>query len=325
MKQATESASRLWRIAQALAVVATLLLVAGLVVRPEISLRVLWSLLIPLVPASLLISPVLWRNVCPLATLNLVADRVGFRKLSRRMLPTAGLTGIVLLIVLVPARRFVFNTDGVLLAATIAVVALAALGLGFVFDAKAGFCNSVCPVLPVERLYGQAPMVTLGNPRCIPCTGCTVSGCVDLSPQHSIPATLGAARRSARWLLTSYGVFAAAFPGFIVGYFTQDDVALSAAGAVYQHVVMWALASYVATAVLARVTGVRAGTAMVALAAASAGLYYWFAAASISTAWGLPTPSTELLRAVTLGLIALWTRQALRRGVGAARVSPAGF
>ncbi len=71
------------------------------------------------------------------------------------------------------------------------------------------------------------------------------------------------------------------------------------------------------------VTRLRTGTALVMLAAVSAGAYYWYAAPSISAAWSLPTLSTELLRAFTLGLVALWTRQALRRAA-AAPLGPAG-
>ena len=70
MERSTGLGGRLWRIAQALGVLGVAILLVGLVVRPAPSLTILWRVLIPLVPATLLVSPLLWRNVCPLATLE---------------------------------------------------------------------------------------------------------------------------------------------------------------------------------------------------------------------------------------------------------------
>ena len=313
MKVPTATTSKLWLVARWAGVAVTLALLAGLVLRPGITLDVLWNVLIPLVPISLLITPMLWRNVCPLATLNMVTNRPGVaRKLDDRWLSLAGLAGILLLVLLVPARRFLFNTDGVALALTIAAVALLALAFGAVFDMKAGFCNAICPVLPVERLYGQHPLVSLSNPRCVPCTLCTKKGCIDLAPPRSIARTLGGARHSHRWLLSGYGVFAAAFPGFVIGYFTLTDGPLSSAGLVYGHMVVWAGASYLAAALLTVLLRLRAATATVLLGAVAAGLYYWYAATTISTALGLPAGTVLGLRLVTLALVVVWMTGALR-------------
>jgi len=312
----TPTAARLWIAAQWAGVVLTLALLAGLVVRPELSLNILWNILIPLVPASLLVAPTLWRNVCPLATLNLVSNRAGsVGKLGNGWLPRAGLIGMLLLAVLVPARRFVFNADGTILAVTIAAVAVLALGSGLLFDAKAGFCNSICPVLPVERLYGQSPLVRLSNPRCTPCTMCTSKGCIDLAPHHSIALTLGEARGSSRWLLQGYGAFAAAFPGFIIGYGTLANGPLSAAGGVYLHIAMWCLGSYLVVAALAMVLRLSSAVAMVVLAAAAAGLYYWYAATAISAAFDLPFEGMLAIRVVAFALVSVWAMKAMPRAL----------
>ena len=297
----------LWRTAQAVGVFATVALLVGLVMKAEIALDVLWNILIPLVPASLLISPAIWRNVCPLATINMLSNRSsGGRTLTANLTPTAGLLAIVLLGVLVPARRFLFNTDGIALAITVTLVALLALLLGAFFKDKAGFCNAICPVLPVERLYGQHPMVRITNPRCIPCTMCTAKGCIDLAPTKSIAQTLGSTRRSNAWLMTGFGVFAAAFPGFVVGYYTTQDGPLQTAGAVYGHVGFWALGSYVATVALVWLFKARASRAMVVLGGAAAGLYYWFAAATITTAFAIEGTATVAIRIAGLALVAAW-------------------
>jgi hypothetical protein len=292
-----------------------LILLAVLVARPDLGLTILWNVLIPLVPASLLIAPMLWRNVCPLATLNMAPSRIGRgRHISNGAVLRAGSVGIVLLWVLVPARRFLFNTDGPILAATVAAVAVLALAGGYLFDAKAGFCNSICPVLPVERLYGQSPLVDLTNPRCVPCTNCTSRGCIDLSPSHAVPMTLGASRDSARWLLNPYGVFAASFPGFVFGYFTIADGPLSTAGTVYAHIGVRALVSYAAVAALTILFRLGAAQTMIVLGGLAAGLYYWFASPAIVTALELPDVVAHVMRLVTLALVAGWGARALVGG-----------
>ncbi len=302
----------LWKTAQWIGLLATVTLLVVMVTNADLALTVLWNILIPLVPASLLISPAIWRNVCPLATLNLLTNRSsGGRILPAEWLPGAGLVGIALLVLMIPARRFVFNTDGLVLAITIALVAVLALVLGGFFQVKAGFCNAICPVLPVERLYGQHPLIEVGNPRCAPCTHCTVKGCIDIAPRKSIAQTLGAARRSHEWLTTGYGVFAAAFPGFVVGYYTTQDVPLSMAGSVYLSVALWSLGSYVATAVLVRGLGLTASLAMVLLAGAAVGLYYWYAGSVIATVFGLAGTGTAVLRVLGLTLVAVWMLRAV--------------
>jgi len=306
----------LWRAARALAVAATLGLVAALLWVPQVALGVLWDIVIPLVPASLLISPALWRNVCPLAAFNMALNRFGPRQIpTRTFLARATTAGILLLAVLVPARRVVFNTDGPALAVTIVAVALAALALGAVFDAKAGFCNAMCPVLPVERLYGQAPLVAIGNPHCTPCTLCA-SGCLDVAPRKSIAGALGPARRSAAWLATPYGVFAAAFPGFVVGYSTATNGPLASAGGVYLRVVAWAAASYLVTAVVVLMWKPTWARALRSLAAAAAGLYYWFTSVVVATRVGGGSVGTTALRLIMLALVAGWLWNASRPAAG---------
>ena len=308
----------LWKTAQWAGLIATIGLLVGLVTSPDLALTVLWNILIPLVPASLLISPAIWRNVCPLATLNVWSNRSsGGRVLTTALAPGAGLVGILLLALMVPARRFVFNTDGFVLAITVALVAVLALILGGFFQVKAGFCNAICPLLPVERLYGQHPLLNVGNPRCAPCTHCTVKGCIDLAPRKSIAQTLGAARRSHEWLTTGYGGFAAAFPGFVVGYYSTQDGPLAIAGSIYLHVVLWSLASYVATVVVVRALNMTASLAMVLLAGAAVGLYYWYAGSVIATELGLTGTGTAVLRVAGLTLVAYWLfRAAPHRAAG---------
>lgn len=292
---------------------ATVTLIAGFFLAPDISLKLLWSLAIPLVPASLLISPQLWRNVCPLATLNMLPNRPGGRTLRNGTLAVTGAVGILLLLVLVPARHVLFNTGGAALGVTVIAVALLALFSGGSFDAKAGFCNSICPILPVERLYGQSPLIEIGNPRCTPCTFCTAKGCIDLNPHKSAVITTGPNKTTTYWLRTVYGVFAAAFPGFVIGYYTTVDGALETAGTVYGTIVLWMVASYAVVSGSVMLFQVSNTKGLRILAAVAAGLYYWLAAPGLAEAWGLQDAAIWAIRVPAMLLVVSWAWIALTK------------
>lgn len=316
-----------WRAVQGIGLIATLLLIIGLIVRPALALGILWNVLIPLLPASFLITPALWRGVCPLATLNMTTNGLaGRRRLPPAAVRAADLLGILLLALLVPARRFLFNENGPALAGTILAITAAALLLGAFLDAKAGFCNSFCPVLPVEKLYGQHPLLQVGNPRCAGCTLCVPKGCIDLGSTRAAVQALGRGCGSRRWLMTPFGIFAAALPGFVVGYFTTADTSLVFAGAVYQHIGIWACGSYLAVVLV--VCGLRLPSplTLALLAAAAVSLYYWFAAPLMATWLLMAGTGTALLRGGALALVAFWLCHAgvQARSRQAGRDRPAG-
>lgn len=308
----SDHASPAWRAARIGGVILTALLLWGLVAHPEVALQTLWNVVIPLVPASLLVSPLIWRNVCPLATLDLWSNgRLARTQQSRRFAAWSGALGMVLLVALVPARRFLFNTNGPALAATIVIVALLALALGAAFDMKAGFCNALCPILPVERLYGQSPLVQVANARCASCSLCS-RACIDLAPEKAIAQHIGPSRRTISWLGSPFGMFAGAFPGFVFGYFTIEDVSLAAADAVYFHVLGWAALGYLLTLATVSLLRLPYDRALMALAALAAGLYYWFGAPGIAEGLGLAAGGNAL-RFAALTLVLVWWVRAERR------------
>lgn len=314
----TNATWKTWQAVQVAGLLTTVVLLVGLIVLPEISLGLLWNVAIPLVPATLLVSPLIWRNACPLATLNMLSNRRrNARRAGARWVTASNLLGIILFAVLVPARRFLFNTDGVALTATVIAVAILALLLGALFDARAGFCNALCPVLPVERIYGQSPLVDVKRGRCATCTAC-INPCLDLAPERSIRKVTGGRSGAAGFLTTPTGAFAAALPGFIWGYFSLVDGPLATAGTVYATIGLWCLVSYLIVFGAVAIARPEADLVLRVLGGAAAGIYYWFATPGIAEAIGAPASVGIALRVLALILVAVWLRAALAPRVGAA-------
>jgi hypothetical protein len=221
----------------------------------------------------------------------------------RTVIARANVTGIVLLLALLPARRLLLNESAPATLALVAAAGLAAWTLGRRGERKAGFCNALCPILPVERLYGQAPLVAAGNPRCEPCTVCTTRGCLDLAGRKAVAQVLGPGRRSRAWLREPFGAFAASFPGLVLAYGLAPALAGSPAGTVALFLALGAVSWLVVLA--AAVRGAPSTVLVPGCAAVAAALYYWFAGPDLGRAWGLPALG-EAVRVAGLGVVGLW-------------------
>lgn len=302
-----------WAFGQVIAIVATVALLAGMIVQPDSSLRLLWYVAIPILPATFFVNTAIWRNICPLATLNAWGNRIGEQ---RTLSPTAaallGTGGLVLFHLMVPARRFLFNIDGPVLAITVAAVGLLAVALGAVYAVRSAFCNALCPVLPVELLYGQAPLVEIQRGRCATCTTCTPRGCLDLAQARALPQIFGRDRRSMAWLAQPRGIFMAALPGFILGYSLLHDGPLRTAPMVYATTLGWSVASVLVVVVLTRGFRLASERVLPLLAAAAGLLYYWFAGPAIATAFAASELLSLGVRGLGMGLVAFWLVRAWR-------------
>lgn len=187
-----------------------------LAVVPTLGSHALWHILIPIAPALLVFAPGVWRNVCPVATTALIPQRMG-RSRHKRLSPSGQAafewTAVALLMVIVPLRHVVLDANGQLTAAVLTVVAGAALFTGWYFERKSGWCSGLCPVAPVERLYGARPMVSLQNAFCSSCESC-VQVCPDTTPGLSRTASV-----SGKSGFTAATFMVGAFPGFVWGWF----------------------------------------------------------------------------------------------------------
>ena len=302
-----------WRIIQYCSILASLLLLVFLFVRPDYTIALFWNAIIPLLPASFLISPLIWRRICPLATVNMfTGNKSTGRSLSPESIRHASLFSVSLFALLVPARLFLFNHNAMILAIFILIVLSGAFLLGTQYRLRSGFCNSICPVLPVEKLYGSSPLITIEDKRCATCSLCTARGCIDVSPSKSIIKTMGKAHKSPKWMFTPIGIFALSLPGFIYGYFNAAEVPLQEAGYVYLQIGFWVLVSYLALSTLSSLFRLSASTSLPILGVVALSLYYWFVAPKMADFWGYSS-LTNYIRIAAILLILVWSLNYMKR------------
>jgi len=211
-----------WVAARVIVIGFTLAIATLLIVQPELGLKLFWGLAIPLVPALLVIAPGLWRQVCPMATMNQLPRLAGFSR--ARDLP-AGLKtaafgiAVALFVGAVALRAPLLNQSGPLVGAGILGVLLLAFFGGTVFKGRSGWCGTFCPLAPVQRIYGQAPLIVVKNGYCNPCVGCQKS-CYDFNPRAAVFSDIydDDPRHAAQRRL-----FMGLLPGLILGYFLQGS------------------------------------------------------------------------------------------------------
>ncbi len=211
-----------WRAAQAVLLAIVGVIVALLFVRPPVGLTLLWDVLVPATPLVVLLAPGVWRNLCPLATVALLPHRLGR---SRRAHPRPGsqggfaLTGVAALLLILPLRHIAFNHSGVASGLLLLALATAAMVTGWLFANKSGWCAGFCPVHPVERLYGTAPVIQARNAHCATCVGCAAP-CPDSSPGPD-PSRGNGQGWPRRWVGVA---MIGGFPGFVFGWFMTPDM-----------------------------------------------------------------------------------------------------
>ena len=314
------SSSPVWRALQAVSVAAAVAVIAILLIHPRIGLFIAWNLLIPLVPFMLLVAPMLWRNLCPIGVVGQFFERIGVgwrRKLPRRLQRLAPAISITLLFVLVPLRLVLFNHDAdALVALMVATILIAFVG-GALVAGKAAWCSTFCPVLPVERLYGQNPLMNLPHAHCQQCVGC-VGACFDLIPSRSLSVLSGAHNRSQYSPMRVMAIFAIVFPGFVLGYYTVPAEASLAT--IYPWILMMSAASAILFIALQRLLALHSNTMLRLGGAFAISIYYWFTIPAIATAisetFGTEPGAAWFLNALRIAIVAVvaaWLAIALRK------------
>lgn len=149
----------IWTALQTLLLLAGFALAGLLLIRPAAGIAIMWNILIPAAPALVTVAPGLWRNICPMSTFSLLPLRLGFSlrmKMPEKLAAVLGLVSVIALFAIVPLRHVLLNTDGTATFVMLAAAAALAFGLGTLFEGRSGWCTTLCPIHPVEKLYGSA-------------------------------------------------------------------------------------------------------------------------------------------------------------------------
>lgn len=303
-----------WHAIRVLSIGFALGLCVVLVVRPELGLFIFWRVLVPLLPLLFFVAPGVWRNICPMAALNQTPRLFSF---SRALTPPAWfkeygyLIAIGLFLLLASSRKVLFNYSGPALAILILGVLLAAFVMGSIFKGKSGWCSSICPLLPVQRIYGQTPFVTVPNGHCQPCVGCT-KNCYDFNPHVAYLADMHDEDRH----YSSYRkLFVGLFPGFVLAFYAIPDPPAIGVGQMYGLFGLFLLLSAGSFFVLDSLLKVSSNKIAVLYGAAALNLYYWFNAPVLaSLVGGSVAPWLAWsLQAIILGLSLVWIYRTYRK------------
>ena len=288
-----------WKILQTAVWLIGVTMVILLVWQPDIGLHAFWNVLIPVAPALLVVAPGVWRNICPLASTALYARKYSMASDRRRLSPAANnrllLAGVALLLLIIPLRHVIFDRSGPATALLLVLITGAALLLCLRYEWKSSWCSGLCPVHPVEKLYGTKPLVSPMNAHCLNCERC-VEVCAD-STRGMEPLT-GANGSKARGLagLLMFGLF----PGYIYGWFQVPDYMLpdgwQHTSAAYGHAIIPGLLTFAAY-LIARyiVPEPRHATLNGVFAASAVACYYWFRLPALFGFGAFPPPDGMLV------------------------------
>ncbi len=299
-----------WHVVRIVSVCAYIGLCIGLFVRPAGGLFWFFKVVVPLLPITFFVAPGLWRNVCPLAASNQAPRVLGF---TRGFTPPQWLrsygyvVAIVLFFGITSARLAVFNVGaratGILLSLTI----LNAFAAGLYFKGKSGWCSSICPLLPLQRVYGQTPFVAVPNSHCQPCVACT-KNCYDFKPRVAYQADVH--DPDPRWS-SPRKLFAAALPGFVLGFFTLVPSTDLTTLQVYERLALYFVGSIGSFFVLDALLPLSVAMLTALYASVAISIFYWYASVTLADSWktvtGIAIPWVRWpIRFVVWGLALFW-------------------
>ncbi|HLO83308.1 MAG TPA: hypothetical protein VK166_20235 [Chitinophagaceae bacterium] len=274
----SEEATLTWRIVQLLVWLTGAVILSCLIFLPQTGIKLFWNILIPVAPAVFVLALGIWRNVCPLATTNLLPRHLGLsrqKKMSQQQAGLFGLIAVLALFTIVPLRHAVFNRSGMATAVMIMIMAAIGIGLGFIYEWKSAWCSGLCPIHPVEKLYGENVLFTVPNVHCRSCQNCVVP-CPDSTPNMHPALSDKTIFHTVSGVLIIGGL-----PGFIWGWFHVPDVdgmhSWSEAWAIYQLPLFGLSISLCLYMMLMSLLSKEQGKNLVRVfAAMSVSCYYWY-------------------------------------------------
>src|SRR3954447_24166998 len=300
---------RVWQAVRIVSVLAYLALCVALFVRPAGGLFVFFGVIVPLLPITFFVAPGLWRNICPLAAANQVPRVLGFT----RALTTpegfrrrAFLVAMVLFFGIAGARLALFTGSGLATGVLLSVIIASAFVGGLLFKGKSGWCSQICPLLPLQRVYGQTPFVRVPNSHCRPCVACT-KNCFDFQPISAYQADLH--EDDPAWTAPRK-LFVAALPGFVLGFFTLLH-STAPVWSVYGQLALFFIGSVGIFFAVQALLPLSTAVTIALWGSAAINVFYWFAgvtlANSFATITGIQAPWLRWpIRALVLVLSLFW-------------------
>ncbi len=264
-----------WHAVRTGSVLLYLALCAGLWIRPAGGQFWFFKVVVPLLPITFFVAPGLWRNICPLAAANQAPRWFNF---SKALTPPEWMKryGVIISIVLfygiTSTRIAFFNLNGAGLSVLLFLTIVNAYLAGWSFKGKSGWCSSMCPLLPLQRVYGQTPFANVPNSHCQPCVGCT-KNCYDFRPSVAYQADLHEPDPS--WAAPRK-LFVAALPGYVLGFFLLNLHPGVSLPEVYLRLAAFFLGSVGLFYALQGLIGTRTGILTTVFGAAAINIFYWF-------------------------------------------------
>jgi nitrite reductase (NADH) large subunit len=265
-----------WQAVRVGSVAVYLAVIVTMFVRPAAGLFIFFGVIVPLWPILFLVAPGLWRNVCPLAAANQTPRVLGF---SRALNPPGWLRergyliAVTLFFGIAGARLAGLDKTGPAMGLVLAVIVLSAFLGGLAFKGKSGWCSSICPLLPLQRAYGQTPYVTVPNGHCATCVGCA-KNCYDFRPRAAYQADM--ADPDSRWSAPRK-LFVAALPGFVLGFFTMTGQGDRPLPEKYALLILFVLVAVGLFFAIDAMTPLGPAMLSVTYAAVALNIFYWFA------------------------------------------------
>jgi len=267
---------------------------ATLAIYPVLGLKLVWSLIIPAAPLIFFLLPNLWVSLCPFAIIQSIPRRMNYprtKELTERHTRWLRILGCGLLLILVPARHLLFNHDALILLLTTLVLAAVAFYFGYNYRGLSGWCMGVCPVRPVELMYGQFTPERWRPEICTNCEQCNEN----CSRSHVHEREVLEANNA------GFKYFIFAFPGFVLGYYlTGPEMSVPVLyGAIYGLCLVSLAVFYL---IDRRWPNAKIMNHTIILALV---IYYAFAIPGLADVWALSSMTVSFMLAITYGIIAL--------------------
>ncbi len=162
-------------------------LVVFALVRPNLAGRMVWTVAIASLPLFFVLGGYhRWRRICPLAFMAQIPAVFGFagtRRAGTWLRAHGYRMAFAIFLISLWLRLTATNGDGYALATFLIAISAVAFTTGVIFTGKT-WCNYICPVSFVEKLYTEPRgLRETANSQCQVCTACR-PGCPDINEEN---------------------------------------------------------------------------------------------------------------------------------------------